>query len=70
MEGAIHAVWELFHLHSDDSWGVLLVDAKNAFNSWLHYGMLVFFGHSVLASCLTHIVGMLDCLFKALISFC
>ena len=33
IEGAIHAVWELFDLHSDDSWGVLLVDARNAFNS-------------------------------------
>ena len=33
MEGAIHAVCELFDRHSDDGWGVLLVDAKNAFNS-------------------------------------
>ena len=33
MEGAIHAVRELFDLHSDDGWGVLLVDARNAFNS-------------------------------------
>ena len=29
MEGAIHAVHELFDLHSDDGWGVLLVDARN-----------------------------------------
>jgi len=27
MEGAIHAVCELFDQHSGDSWGVLLVDA-------------------------------------------
>ena len=27
MEGAIHAVCELFDLHSDDNWGVLLVNA-------------------------------------------
>ena len=33
MEGAIHAVCESFDLHSDDGWGVLLVDARNAFNS-------------------------------------
>jgi len=33
MEGAIHAVCELFDQHSGDSWGVLLVGAQNAFNS-------------------------------------
>ena len=33
MEGAIHAAPKLFDLHSDDGWGVLLVDARNAFNS-------------------------------------
>ena len=33
MEGTIHAVHELFDLNSDDGWGVLLVDARNAFNS-------------------------------------
>ena len=33
MEEAIHAVCELFDLHSDDSWRGLLVDAGNAFNS-------------------------------------
>ena len=33
MEGVIHAVRELFDLYSDDGWGVLLVDARNAFNS-------------------------------------
>ena len=33
MEGAIHAVSELFDLHTGDDWGVLLVDAQNAFNS-------------------------------------
>jgi len=33
MEGAIHVVRELFDQHSGDGWGVLLVDARNAFNS-------------------------------------
>ena len=33
MEGAIHAVRELFDLHNGEGWGVLLVDARNAFNS-------------------------------------
>ena len=32
MEGAIHAVKELFDLNCDAGWGLLLVDAKNAFN--------------------------------------
>ena len=40
MEGAIHAVRELFDLHSDDGWGVLLVDARNAFNSVNHVAAL------------------------------
>ena len=30
MEGAIHAVKELFDLNCDADWGLLLVDAKNA----------------------------------------
>ena len=30
MEGAIHAVCELFDFHSNDSCGVLLSDARNA----------------------------------------
>ena len=33
MEGAIHAVKELFDVNRDADWGLLLVDAKNAFNS-------------------------------------
>ena len=33
MEGAIHAVCELFDLRSDDSWRILLVDTQNVFNS-------------------------------------
>ena len=32
LEGAIHAVNELFDQHCDRGWGLLLVDAKNAFN--------------------------------------
>ena len=30
---AIHAVKELFDVNCDAGWGLLLVDAKNAFNS-------------------------------------
>ena len=33
MEGAIHAVKELFDLNCNAGWGLLYVDAKNAFNS-------------------------------------
>ena len=33
MEGAIHAVKELFDVNCDAGWGLLLVDAKDAFNS-------------------------------------
>ena len=33
MEGAIHTVEELFDINCDAGWGLLLVDAKNAFNS-------------------------------------
>ncbi len=33
IEGAIHAVSDLFDGHSEDAWGVLMVDASNAFNS-------------------------------------
>ena len=33
MEGAIHTVEELFDVNCDAGWGLLLVDAKDAFNS-------------------------------------
>ena len=33
MEGAVHAIRELFEDNRGSSWGLLLVDAQNAFNS-------------------------------------
>ena len=32
IEGAVHAIRELYYEHRGDGWGVLLVNAKNAFN--------------------------------------
>lgn len=32
LEGVIHAVKELFDDHCNQGWGLLLVDASNAFN--------------------------------------
>ena len=33
IEGAIHGIQQLFEMHFEDGWGLLLVDAANAFNS-------------------------------------
>ena len=43
IEGAIHAMNSLFSTHNnlDSSWGVLMVDASNAFNSLNHTAMLL-----------------------------
>ena len=43
IEGAIHAMNSLFSTHNslDSGWGVLMVDASNAFNSLNHTAMLL-----------------------------
>ena len=33
MEGAVHALNGLFNEYNEDGWGVLMVDASNAFNN-------------------------------------
>ena len=33
IEGAVHAMRELYEENRKSAWGILLVDAKNAFNS-------------------------------------
>ena len=54
MEEAIHAVCELFDLHSDDSWGfcLLMVDARNSFNSVDYVAAL--WNAGVLRLCCSH----------------
>ena len=50
VEGAIHAINDLFEDHKADGWGVLLVVANNALTPsivLLHYGMLVCYGQDV-----------------------
>ena len=48
IEGAIHTATDLFHSHND--WGMLMMDARNAFNSIkastgsLYYGTLGYYG--------------------------
>ena len=43
IEGAIHAMNELFDTNKPNSsgWGVLIIDASNAFNSLNHISMLI-----------------------------
>ena len=55
MEGAIHAMRELFDLHTGDDWGVLLVMLVTRLILsivWLLYGMPECFGLGVPAFCL------------------
>ena len=52
MEGAIHAVSELFDLHHDDSWRGLLADARNISNSVNHVAAL--WNATVLWLCCSH----------------
>ena len=33
LEGAVHAINDLFNAHNEEEWGILMVDASNAFNS-------------------------------------
>ena len=73
MEGAIHAVYELLNLHSDDGWRYCLLMQKiisTLLFMWLHYGMLELIGLSVLAFCLIPIGDKPDYLFRVLIKFC
>ena len=72
MEEAIHAVCELFDLHSDDSWGFCLLMQEMLLIQlimWLHYGMLEFFGCTVLASSSILTGDKPNCLFRGLIFF-
>ena len=56
IEGATHALTELFEEHKSSSWGVLLIDATNAFNNFnrlSHYRILGYCGPGVLGTHLT-----------------
>ena len=56
IEGSVHAMRELYEENYSAGWGLLRVDARNAFNS-LHrvaaFGILVFNGLAVPDPCLT-----------------
>jgi hypothetical protein len=41
IDGGIHAMYHMWELHSmEEEWGVLLIDASNAFNKQNQTGML------------------------------
>ena len=40
IEGAVHVISDLFDNHSDEGWGVLMMDASNAFNSINRFALL------------------------------
>ena len=61
IEGAIHTLRDLFNEHQEEGWGILLIDASNAFNCINHHAAL--WNSRILcpSSCLTPIeVGLLS----------